>query len=97
MITDAIIKVLSGVWSFVWGLIPGLPSLVTDFVDSSADSFDLFADVVAPFVSVLQVWQPVVVVLAVAGAWAATWFASVGIKVVRMVLSLFTGGGGSVA
>lgn len=45
----------------------------------------------------MGVWFPAPLVLAVLTALLTFWLVSFGIKLVRMILSLFTGGGGSAA
>jgi hypothetical protein len=45
----------------------------------------------------MGVWFPAPLVLTVLGALLTIWLVSFSIKVIRMVVSLFTGGGGSAA
>lgn len=87
MITDAIISFFTSLLDimFGWINIPGPPSWVSN---PSAIS------VVFQFVGSMGIWFPTATVVLIVGAIFAARLVGLGIKAGRMVLSLFTGGGG---
>lgn len=91
MVTERLIDLVAGFASFVIGLVPapGVPAFFTDATNAASSVGDLFASV--------SVWFPLGLVAAVLTAWALTWGVGVSIKVVRIVASFFTAGGGSAA
>lgn len=78
---------------FDW-LLGTLPEVqVPEWLNSASS----MAGTVFGFANSMGVWFPTGLAMTVAGALIATWTIAFGIKAVRVVLSLFTGGGGSAA
>lgn len=91
MITEAILQALGAALSFVLGLLPTvtLPawfSTISGFVSSGVSSF-----------ASLGMWLPVQAIGAVVGFILVILGVQLGIRVGRMAVSAFTGGGGSAA
>ena len=91
MVTESLIGVLSGVFTWLLGWIPA-PDVPAFFDDASSG-----IQSISELLGSVSVWIPVGLVALVLAAWAATWATGVLIKLARIVLSLFTAGGGSAA
>lgn len=96
MVTTWVVEALTSFFTWFMGLLPGLPSQVDGVLADATESVDLWGDAVSPTMGAFAYWLPVEVIMLVLAAWLVTWFAGVGIRVFRMAVSLFTGGGGSV-
>lgn len=91
MITDAIITLLSYIAD---ALLSGLPPTETPAWMSTASAY--MPNVFRVGAS-MGVWFPWSLLGIVMGTVVVVWASAFGIKILRMVLSLFTGGGGSAA
>lgn len=91
MVTDAIITFFGGVFEWLLGTMPEVQ--VPDWLNSTSG----MVGTVFGYATSMGVWFPSGLALAVAGTLLTVWLVSLGIKIGRMVLSLFTGGGGSAA
>lgn len=91
MIVQWFLQALTAVVAFMLGLLPtiAVPSWLT--TAGSAVS------TVLGYASTMGAWIPLDVGLTVVGAFLSCLAASFGIKLVRIVLSFFTAGGGSAA
>lgn len=93
MIIEAFLNFLFGVansvFDFVRGLIPDPPDF---WVDSAGWIVDLYSSIPGPVLD----FVPVVPVLAMAGVVTGIYLVLGGLVLVRRVLSLVTGGGGSI-
>lgn len=76
-------------WAFS-GLPPYTPPAWVTGVGSAAGS-------VFSMAGSMGVWFPASLVLTIVAALLAVWLVSFSVKVIRMAISLFTGGGGSAA
>jgi hypothetical protein len=91
--------VITELWITLWGnllewLFSGLPAYVApDWVSGLAGA----AGQVFGMAGSMGVWFPAPLVMGILVALLAVWLVSFTIKVMRLVLSLFTGGGGSAA
>lgn len=91
MVTDAIITFFGTVFEWLLGTMPEIQ--VPEWLNSTSG----MVGTVFGYASSMGVWFPSGLAVAVAGTLLSVWLVSLGIKVARMVLSLFTGGGGSAA
>lgn len=91
MITDALIAMGAALLRFVLGGVPdaSVPDWMTGGASMSSRVFQ--------YAGSMGVWFPWTLCGVVIAAVLGTWAISFGIKVVRMLLSLFTAGGGSAA
>jgi hypothetical protein len=88
MVTEAVLDLLGAVWgAFLW-LIPTPPDF--SFIESPVVMS------VAGDVGAMGAWLPLVAISTVVAVMLAAWLSAGGIVIARMVLSLFTGGGGNV-
>jgi hypothetical protein len=88
MVTEALLDVLGAVWGALLWMIPVPPDfswIETPVVLSVAND-----------VGSMGAWLPLVVIGTIVAAMFAAWLSAGGIVIARMVLSLFTGGGGNV-
>lgn len=91
MITDALLGFLK---TCVHAVLGGLPHFaVPDWLTNTGGA----VATVLGYANSLGVWFPGTLAVAVFGAVMAAWAVGFTIKVCRMALSLFTGGGGSAA
>ncbi len=89
MIVNALLSLLKHILDFVLGLFPTIS--VPDWLSSSDGAMaTVFADAGS-----MSVWFPVTLAVTIVGSVLLIWFTGWGIKIARMVLSLFTGGGGN--
>jgi len=88
MITDAIINFFGGIFDWLLGTLPTVA--VPDWLNSASS----MAGTVFGFANSMGVWFPTGLAFTIAGTLVATWLIAGGVHVGRMVLSLFTGGGG---
>jgi hypothetical protein len=91
VITDAILDLLGFVLHAVLSLIPAVPT------PSWLTSGDSSIDTVFQDAGLMSVWFPISLATTVLTAIVTIWLAGFAIKLGRMVVSLFTGGGGSAA
>lgn len=91
MVTSGLIFVFAG---FVKWIVDGLPD--TGLPDWMTASTGAVGQVFA-FADSMSVWFPTPLVFSIVGTLLAINLISFGIKIARMVLSLFTAGGGSAA
>lgn len=89
MVVYYALKVVAGVVSALFSVIPAVP-VPSWLSDTSGPVGKVFA-----FADSLSVWFPVQLALTVLAAYLAIKATAFGIRVVRMVISVFTGGGGS--
>lgn len=91
MILEAIVNFFAGVVEFFLNLLPSMdpPGFVTGFGEKVSD--------VLGYASGLGAWLPLGLVATVTGALIVCIGVGFGIKVVRIVASFFTAGGGSAA
>ena len=91
MIFDAVIQALGSVitWLIEHFPAPTVPTWL-DQIPGKVSS-------VTGYASSLSAWFPVGLLGTVLTAWATAYGIAVGIKLVRMIASFLTGGGGSVA
>jgi hypothetical protein len=89
VITSWILDLIADVWEAFLGAIP-VPS-----EDSWVSDISGSVSWVATTLSGLGAWIPFSLLGAVLGTVAVVWGVAVGIRIGRMVLSLFTGGGGA--
>lgn len=90
VVTDAVIGWFFDVLNLVLSALPTVP--VPDWLDASG-----FMGTVFQHVGGLGVWFPIPLLVTVLGALVAVWVVAFGIKVVRIIASFFTLGGGSAA
>lgn len=91
MISDAILTFFQGVLHTVLGALPVVA--VPDWLASGASA----VATVFGFVGSMGVWFPGALALTVISALLAVWLVGFTIKIARIVISLFTFGGGSAA
>jgi hypothetical protein len=91
MITDAIMTFFGGIFTWLLGSMPQVQ--VPDWLNATSG----MVGTVFGYATSMGVWFPSGLAVTIAGTLLAVWLVSLGIKVARMVLSLFTGGGGSAA
>lgn len=91
MVTDAIIEWLGGVMDGLLGVFPTVE--VPDWLESLSSVTGL----VFGYANSMGVWFPAGLAATVAGAIIAAWLIAFTIKGLRIVVSHFTGGGGSAA
>jgi len=89
MITSWILDLIADAWEALLGAIP-VPS-----EDSWVSDISGSVSWVSTTLSGLGAWIPFPLLGAVLGTVAIVWGVAVGIRIGRMVLSLFTGGGGA--
>lgn len=92
MITEAIMRLVGGFTSAVLGLIPdslGVPSWLDVGMGALMDVLSSAAS--------LAVWIPLPLVVAGIGFRLLVILGTISVKSLRVVVSLFTGGGGSAA
>lgn len=92
MIIEWFLQVLGGFVSFVVGLFGFIPDPPAFFTDLPA-----YVANIAGYMAGTAVWVPWGLTLSVLGLWAAALFAAVTIRLVRIVASFMTGGGGGAA
>lgn len=90
MITLAILRLLGWIFSALFALFPTIP--VPSWL-----SIDGPVGTVFQAAGSMGVWFPVQLVATVVGTLLVVWASGFVIKAARMVVSLFTGGGGSAA
>lgn len=91
MITDAIMDFFAGLFDWLMGTLPEVQ--VPEWLNSTS----AMAGTVFGYANSMGVWFPSALALAVVGTLVTVWLVALGIKLARLVLSLFTGGGGSAA
>lgn len=91
MITGLLLQLAGTVSHFLLGALPVVP--VPGWLSGLAGAIGT----VFGFVGSMGVWFPGPLALTVITALLAIWVTGLAIKVARMILSLFTGGGGSAA
>lgn len=91
MITDAILNFFGGVLHAILQALPVVA--VPDWLASGSSA----VSTVFGFVGSMGVWFPGPLALSIIGALLAVWLVGFGIKIARIVISLFTFGGGSAA
>lgn len=89
MITEALMTLAASLVSFVFGLVP-VPE-VPDFLAAVPGYFDALA----PYLSGTDAWIPWSLLMAVIAAAAAALLTGIGIRLVRIVASFLTLGGGA--
>ena len=91
MITGAVLKFFAALFQHVIGALPlaGPPPWI---VGQSSSIGVVFADAGS-----MSVWFPTQTFTTVLGSLMTLWLVGFGIKFARIVVSLFTGGGGSAA
>lgn len=89
MITDTLSGWVTGAFGWLLGIIPAPPD--TSGVTNSGGLTWL-----ANLLDSVSAWLPLGAIASVLGLWAGCWLAACGVYVGRVVLNLFTGGGGSV-
>jgi hypothetical protein len=91
VITGAILTLLSTILVAVLSLLPSIP--VPDWLSSSTSAVaTVFQDA-----GLMSVWFPITLVATILTAVAGIYAAGFGLKLARIVISLFTGGGGGAA
>lgn len=91
MIIESLIDLVA---NFVGWIIEGVPAPDLSVLDEGITGFvDLFLSVVGPFTH----FFPLTLMGVILGAYIAIWASGVGLKLVRIVASFFTAGGGSAA
>lgn len=88
MITEWILGLIASAWEALIGAIPA-PS-EDSWLSDVAGAVDWVADSLAG----LGAWIPFPLIAAVLATAGTVWLAAVAIRIGRMALSLFTGGGG---
>lgn len=88
MITDAIINFFGGIFDWLLGTLPVIES--PQWLNAGA----AMTGTVFGYAASMGAWFPSGLLLTVVGLLLATWLISWGVHVARMVLSMFTGGGG---
>lgn len=91
MITEALFHVITSVANFVLGLLPSMT--VPAWVDSATS---YIAAGVGPVLE-LDHWIPIGPIGVVLAFLLVAWAVALGIRLFRIALSTFTGGGGSAA
>jgi hypothetical protein len=91
VITEALLRVGAGILHVLAGLFP--PVAVPSWLSGSDSAFTT----VFTAADSMGVWFPATLLLAVLAGLLALWLVGFTIKIARMVLSLFTAGGGSAA
>ena len=91
MITDAILSFFGGILHTIMSALPVIQ--VPGWLASGSGA----VSTVFGFVGSMGVWFPGGLALSVIGALLAVWLVGFGIKIARIVISLFTFGGGSAA
>jgi hypothetical protein len=90
VITGAILSMLATVFGALISVLPGIP--VPSWLNASGPIGTVFADA-----GTMGVWFPVGLIVTVLTSLLAIWLLAFGVKAARIVVSLFTGGGGSAA
>jgi hypothetical protein len=90
MITAAILSLLGWLLHAVLSIVPSIP--VPSWLSDDGSVGTVFQAAGS-----MSVWFPITLATTVLVAVAAIWLAGFGIKAARMVVSIFTGGGGSAA
>lgn len=88
MITDFLIEFFGKIFESILGVFPTVT--VPDWLNSGS----AMMGTVFGYASSMGAWFPSGLLVTVMGALVLTWGIGYGIHVVRMVASLFTGGGG---
>lgn len=91
MVTNFLINTLAGLVQWVIGLFPTFST--PGFFSQAASAISS----IGTQVSSVGAWLPIGLIGAVVTAWAVTFAAGVAIKVIRIIASYFTLGGGSAA
>ena len=92
MITGAILSLLAFILHGVVSILPSLPG-----PPSWLTSSDSAVGTVFQYADSMSVWFPTSLVLTALTTIGGIWLAALLLKIGRMVVSLFTGGGGSAA
>jgi hypothetical protein len=92
MILKWIFQALGALVEFVSGLFAFVPSPPTFFTDIAG-----YVDDVAGFMAGTSAWLPWQLLMSVLALWAISATTAVTIRIVRIVASFFTAGGGSAA
>lgn len=90
MVTDALLALLQALWSALLGTIPTPGD--ASWVNSVGDGIAWLTVTLGSLGS----WLPFGIIAGVVGSLMAAWLIAGGIVIVRMAVSLFTGGGGNV-
>ena len=88
MITDAILQFITDIFDWLLGTLPHVE------VPTWLSSVSSFAGTVFGYANSMGVWFPSALVFTVVGTLLGVWLISYGIHVLRMIVSLFSGGGG---
>jgi hypothetical protein len=88
MVVEALLDVLGAVWGALLSIIPMPPDF--SFIEAPVVLS------VAGDVGAMGSWLPLVAISTVVAVMLSAWLAAGGVVIARMVLSLFTGGGGNV-
>lgn len=91
MITDAILTLLTGMVTWALGVLPSVP------VPGWLDPRDSVFATVFTYADSMGKWFPTALVMAVLGTYLLITFTGFSIKVVRIVASFLSGGGGGAA
>lgn len=91
MITEALLNFFASIFDWLLGSLPTIEA------PEWLSSISSVAGTVFGYANSMGAWFPTGLAFAVAGTLVATWLIAFGIKAARLVLSLFTGGGGSAA
>jgi hypothetical protein len=91
MVTEAIFGFFVNLFDWLLGTLPEVQ--VPDWLNATSAA----AGTVFGYAQSMGVWFPSGLALTVVGTLMGIWVVSFGIKVARMILSLFTAGGGSAA
>lgn len=91
MITGWLLDLLAGAWAWLCESVPA-PSQ-DGWVADIPGAVTYIADLVGG----LGAWVPLPLIVGIIGTLGIVWGSASGLKLGRMVLSLFTGGGGSAA
>jgi hypothetical protein len=100
MITDFILKVVFAPFIVVLGLIPAvsLPSMLSSVVASSSGAMSNIGQVtffLGEKLGLIGSWVNVPVLVSAMGAVGVAWVFHIAVRVLRLVLSVVSGGGGS--
>ena len=89
MITQALMSMMTAIVHFLMGLLPVVS--VPAWLSSSDNAFSTVFSAAGS----MGVWFPAPLLITVLSALLVLWVTGFGIKIGRMVLSIFTAGGGS--
>lgn len=88
MITDAIVTFFAGIFDWLLGVLPTVDA--PDWLNAGS----AMVGTVFGYAASMGAWFPSGLLLTVVGLLITTWLIAWGVHVGRMVLSMFTGGGG---